>query len=106
MVESELYFVFYCMISAKLNSRLLRERTLSSSKLQVSNEVRSEGACNRGSYKQYDESKLYKAYEAVQSGKLSIRHVPLDYSIPSSTLSDHITGKVRPFLHKRRSTYM
>uniref|UniRef100_A0A1X7U1B9 HTH psq-type domain-containing protein n=1 Tax=Amphimedon queenslandica TaxID=400682 RepID=A0A1X7U1B9_AMPQE len=82
------------MISVKVNSRPLRQCTLSSSKLQVSSKVQSEGACKRGSYKQYDESKYYKAYEAVQSGKLSIRRAALEFTVPLSTLSDRIMGKV------------
>ena len=45
-------------------------------------------------YKEYCEEQIYRAYEAVQEGA-SVRHAAEQYGIPRSTLSDHITGKVK-----------
>ena len=45
-------------------------------------------------YKDWTESKLYKAYEAVQGG-MSIRRAAESYSVPRTTLQDRISGRTQ-----------
>lgn len=44
----------------------------------------------------YSEFQLEKATEAVLHEKLSVRRAALLYSVPRSTLSDHISGRALP----------
>ena len=39
--------------------------------------------------------KLLKAYEDINSGKLSMQRAALKYGVPLSTLSDRVTGRVQ-----------
>ena len=45
-------------------------------------------------YKNWTESKLYKAFEAVQGG-MSIRRASESYGVPRSTLQDRVSGRMQ-----------
>ena len=45
-------------------------------------------------YRGYDSMKMEKAYEAVKSGKMSVRRAAEEYGVPRSTLHDKTSGKV------------
>ena len=46
------------------------------------------------------------AFQEVKEGKLSIRRVAESYHIPKSTLSDHVSGRVREGSHSGPSRYL
>ena len=57
-------------------------------------------------YKDYHHEKLYRAYEDVKDGRLSIRHAAEQYGIPKSTLGDRISGRVRFGAHSGPPRYL
>ena len=46
-------------------------------------------------YWQYERADLQKAVEAVRQGSMSLRQAASTYSIPRSTISDRVTGKIQ-----------
>ena len=51
-------------------------------------------SCRPMQYKCWTEERLYKAFEAVTKGGVSVRHAAEEYNVPKSTLHDRISGKV------------
>ena len=49
---------------------------------------------SKKSRKSYDELTLNAALSAIKDGEMSIRKASVTFSIPKSTLSDRISGKV------------
>ena len=72
--------------------RPLKDRTLRSH--QSISYISSSGTGRPQKYKDYEEWKLYKAYEEVLAGRFSIRRAAAEYGVPTSTLCDRVTGKV------------
>jgi hypothetical protein len=50
-------------------------------------------------YKDYDDDRMLRAYEAVRDGRLSIRRAAEQFSVPKSTLADKVSGRVRVVCH-------
>ena len=46
-------------------------------------------------YKEWGEEQLQRAYQDVKEGRLSIRRAAELYSVPKSTLSDRVSGRVQ-----------
>ena len=46
-------------------------------------------------YKQWTDSRMEKACQAVQSGGLTVRRAAEQYFVPKSTLHDHVSGRVQ-----------
>ena len=44
----------------------------------------------------YNKQDLFKAVDAVRSGQMSVRAASIRFSVPKSTLHDHVAGKVEP----------
>ena len=75
------------MLPRPLKDRMLRSH-------QSISYISSSGTGRPQKYKDYEEWKLYKAYEEVLAGRLSIRRAAAEYGVPTSTLCDRVTGKV------------
>lgn len=72
----------------------LKERILKSSSVSLPTSTYLKGyeSVRPGTYKSWTESKLYKAFEAVQNG-MSIRRAAESFAVPRSTLQDRISGR-------------
>ena len=57
-------------------------------------------------YKNYDKENFQRACEAIVRKGISIRMAALQYNIPKSTLSDHISGKVKIGAHSGPPRYL
>ena len=57
-------------------------------------------------YKNYDKENFQRACEAIVRKGTSIRMAALQYNIPKSTLSDHISGKVKIGAHSGPPRYL
>ena len=75
------------MLPRPLKDRMLRSH-------QSISYISSSGTGRPQKYKDYEEWKLYKAYEEVLAGRFSIRRAAAEYGVPTNTLCDRVTGKV------------
>jgi hypothetical protein len=57
-------------------------------------------------YKEYQDDRLVRAYEAVRDGHLSIRRAAEEFSVPKSTLADRVSGRVRIACHSGPDRYL
>ena len=57
-------------------------------------------------YKEYDAIKVQKAYDSVQSDKLSVRRAAEEFGVPKSTLHDHVCDQVLTGSHSGFPRYL
>ena len=57
-------------------------------------------------YKEYNDDRLLKAYEAVRDKNLSIRRAAEQFSVPKSTLADRVSGRVSVVCHSGPDRYL
>ena len=57
-------------------------------------------------YKEYQDDRLVRAYEAVRDDHLSICRAAQEYSVPKSTLADRVSGRVALACHSGPDRYL
>lgn len=91
-------------LSVGMNQLHLRNQVFRSSKSSVV--PRTDLTQRPAEYKSWSKDSLDMACQEVKEGKLSIRRAAESYQIPKSTLSDHVSGRVREGSHSGPSRYL
>lgn len=95
-------FVYQVPLQVQL-SLPLKSRTITST--QVGASLTSSEKRPPPVYENYGKENIERAYEAIKLGS-SVRRAALQYSVPKSTLSDRVTGKVKFGSHSGPPRYL
>ncbi len=66
----------------------------------------SQDLVTRSTRKDWSQESMELALRDVTNGAMAVRRAALEYSVPKSTLSDRVTGRVRPGAHSGAPRYL